>query len=145
MLSRQTWLIFLLCAGVLVMIAAAGGSGQTRAPGSPGSPDDRSVAESPVARRAESGSADSAADGNANALRFSVTTTSIGNERAIVVVDSETQRLLIYSMDNSSRPPLLKLVAVRNLSYDVKLEHWNNAHPYPEEIRSSVTDEGRGE
>lgn len=144
MLSRQTWLIFLLCAGVLVMIAAAGGSGQTRAPGSPGSPDDRSVAESPVARRAESGSADSAA-GNANGLRFSVTTTSIGNERAIVVVDSETQRLLIYSMDDSSRPPLLKLVAVRNLSYDVKLEHWNNAHPYPEEIRSSVRDEGRGE
>lgn len=140
MLSRQTWLIFLLCAGVLLMVAAAGGSGQTRAPGSP---DDR-VAESSGARPTEAGSADSAA-GNANALRFSVTTTSIGNERAIVVVDSATQRLLVYSMDNSSRPPLLKLVAVRNISYDVKLEHWNNAHPYPEEIRSSVTEEGRGE
>ncbi len=143
MWRRPTWLLIVLCAAVLMAIAISSGFGhaqqQSPLPRSPeevgAAADGRSGRASPRNSRQDEGDAAAAAD---SAGRFSLTSTTVGSDRAIVVMDSATQRLLVYTIDNASRPPLLKLVAVRNISHDIKLEHWNNAHPYPDEIRRSA-------
>ena len=144
MRGRRTWLLVSLCAALLLTIAVSGGVGQSQVTPPPGVSPAGGRMTTTTAGDAGDAGAGTAGDVANDSGRFSVTTTTIVSDRAIVVVDARTQRLLVYSMDNSSRPPLLKLMAVRNISHDVKLEHWNNAHPYPDEIRQSLSDGSTG-
>jgi hypothetical protein len=131
---RRKWLLILICGTLLLALGLGGGFGQAQ--------------HSPSAAGQSRGQApgdDVAAPGGGGGGRFSVTTTSIGAERAIVIVDAQTQRLLVYGMDAGSRPPLLKLLAVRNISHDLQLEHWNNAAPLPDDIRRNLGESAANE
>jgi hypothetical protein len=69
--------------------------------------------------------------------RFTMTTSPLGDKRqGVFILDAETMRLLVYTVGTDARQ--LKLVAVRDLSQDVRLSHFNNERPLPEEIRRRV-------
>ena len=59
------------------------------------------------------------------------------------VIDQQTMRLLVYALDVNRKQ--LKLLAVRDVSQDVRLSHWNNAEPWPEDIRQYVETGGAQE
>ena len=130
MLHRPAWLLIVLCAAVLLAIGLSNGFGQAQ-PAPSATPGAGSA-------RAAAGSQPGVEGGAGGAGRFSLNVSGAGNERLIVVMDSDSQRLLVYSIDSSARPPLLKLVAVRNITHDIALEHWNNAQPYPDDVRRSL-------
>lgn len=69
--------------------------------------------------------------------RFTVVAQPVGDARlAALVVDAETMRLLVYAFDFNKMQ--LRLAAVRDISQDVRLSHWNNAAPLPEDIRKRL-------
>ena len=69
--------------------------------------------------------------------RITLATAPLAEKKTgVFILDSQTMRLLIYSVDAGSR--MLKLVAVRDVSQDARLSHYNNEHPWPEEIRERV-------
>jgi len=88
-----------------------------------------------------------ATGGGAAAPRFTLVAGPVGEKQTgAFVIDQETMRLLVYAVDAGRKQ--LKLVAVRDMSQDVLLSHWNNARPWPEDIRQSVEtgeDHGGGE
>jgi len=66
--------------------------------------------------------------------RFTVVAGPLGDRKtAVFVMDAQTMRLMVYAVDAETR--LLKLIAVRDISEDVRLSHWGNERPWPEEIR----------
>ena len=78
-----------------------------------------------------------AAQQGAGAGRFSLVAAPLGEKRqGVFIVDSQTLRLLVYSVEADARR--LKLVAVRDISQDIRLAHYNNEPPLPEEIRRNV-------
>jgi len=69
--------------------------------------------------------------------RFTVVAEPLGDRRlGALVIDAETMRLLVYAFDFNKMQ--LKLAAVRDISRDVELTHWNNARPWPEDIRGMI-------
>ena len=75
--------------------------------------------------------------GRSAAPRFTLVAGPLGEKQTgAFVIDQETMRLLVYAVDAGRKQ--LKLVAVRDMSQDVLLSHWNNARPWPEDIRQSV-------
>jgi len=69
--------------------------------------------------------------------RFTLVAGPVGEKQTgAFVIDQETMRLLVYAVDVGRKQ--LKLVAVRDMSQDVLLSHWNNARPWPEDIRQSL-------
>lgn len=75
--------------------------------------------------------------GHDAASRFTVTSAPLGDKRqAVFIVDAETMRLLVYAVNTDTRQ--LKLAAVRDLSQDVRLSHFNNERPLPEDIRKRI-------
>ncbi len=116
MSGRRAWrVIGLAAAGMLLVMVVVGLSlrAQDSASAEPGS-------------RAEGG-----------ADRFTLVAGPHGSDRTLAfLVDSETMRLLVYQVE--ARKSKLKLLAVRDISYDVQLAHWNNAKPLPEEIREAL-------
>ena len=65
-----------------------------------------------------------------------VTGKDVSTSTEVFVVDAQTMRLLVYSVDPIKGT--LKLVAVRDISEDVRMSEFNNEHPWPEEIRSRL-------
>ncbi len=53
----------------------------------------------------------------------------------IFVLDAQTLRLVVYSATTGG---MLKLVAVRDISEDVRVLQYNNDHPWPDEMRSRM-------
>jgi hypothetical protein len=78
-----------------------------------------------------------------DASRFTMVTESLGDKRvAAMVIDARTMRLLVYAFDfNKNR---MQLVAVRDITQDVSLTQYNNARPWPEDIRKML-EAGQGE
>ncbi|MBN2583547.1 MAG: hypothetical protein JXL80_10800 [Planctomycetes bacterium] len=69
--------------------------------------------------------------------RFTMTTAPLGDKKqGVFIIDAETMRLLVYAVNSDTRQ--LKLVAVRDLSQDVRLSHFNNERPLPDDIRKRV-------
>ena len=69
--------------------------------------------------------------------RFTMASGSLGEKKlGVFIIDAQTMRLLVYAIDSESRQ--LKLMAVRDISQDVRLSHWNNDKPLPEEIRKRL-------
>ena len=70
-----------------------------------------------------------------DARRFAIATEPLGDRRVgALVVDAETMRLLVYAFDFNKLQ--LKLVAVRDISQDVRLSHswkWRQIDPHGEE------------
>ena len=84
-----------------------------------------------------------AAAGMPAATRFTMMTAPLGgssNASVVYVVDSQTMRLLAYSIDPGTK--LLKLLAVRDISEDVRVSHFNNDKPLPEDVRSRAQELG---
>jgi len=72
-----------------------------------------------------------------SAGRFALVSAPLDEKRAgIMLIDSQTMRLLVYALDPDTR--LLRLLAVRDISQDVRLAHYNNERPWPEDIRQRV-------
>ena len=66
-----------------------------------------------------------------------MTSAPLGDKRqAVFIVDAETMRLLVYAVNTDTRQ--LKLTAVRDLSQDLRLSHFNNERPLPEDIRKRI-------
>jgi len=94
------------------------------------------VARSKPTAATGSGAAAWAAESPA-ASRFVLVSGPVGDKQTgAFVIDQQTMRLLVYAVDMSRKQ--LKLVAVRDVSQDVRLSHWNNAKPWPEDIRRHV-------
>ena len=69
--------------------------------------------------------------------RFTMASGPLGEKKlGVFIIDAQTMRLLVYAIDSESRQ--LKLMAVRDISQDVRLSHWNNDKPLPEEIRKRL-------
>ena len=69
--------------------------------------------------------------------RFTVVAQPIGDRKfGSFVIDSQTMHLMVYTFDFNRNQ--LKLVAVRDISEDVKLTQYNNAKPWPEDIRAMI-------
>ena len=98
------------------------------------------VAVAALAVVARSRPAEGAGGGGTQAgttARFVLVAGPLGEKQTgVFVIDHETMRLLVYGVDVGKKQ--LKLVAVRDISQDVRLSHWNNAKPWPEEIRRYV-------
>ncbi|NIA21285.1 MAG: hypothetical protein GWP05_04805 [Anaerolineaceae bacterium] len=74
--------------------------------------------------------------------RFTMASGPLGEKKlGVFIIDAQTMRLLVYAIDSESRQ--LKLMAVRDISQDVRLSYWNNDKPLPEEIRKRL-DSGSG-
>lgn len=92
------------------------------------------------------GRSQSSADGKAAAAgsRFTMSSEPLGDKRiATMIIDAETMRLLVYAFDVNKNQ--MRLVAVRDLSQDMSLSRYNNARPWPEDIRKMLEAEKRGE
>jgi hypothetical protein len=81
--------------------------------------------------------------GAATGSRFTMTTGPLGgssNASVVYIVDSQTMRLLAYSIDPGTK--MLKLMAVRDISADARMTYYNNDKPLPEDVRSRVLESG---
>jgi len=94
------------------------------------------VAWSLASRADTSGVGAGSAGGGSRFTIASATVTGAGNQAVtqVFVVDAQTMRLLVYTVDQSSRQ--LKLFAARDISEDVRVLQYNNDHPWPDEMRS---------
>lgn len=80
----------------------------------------------------------------AAASRFTLMSSPLGEKRAgVFILDSQTMRLLVYAVEGEART--LRLVAVRDISQDLRLSHYNNERPWPEQIRQQVEGGQEGE
>lgn len=69
--------------------------------------------------------------------RFTVVAQPIGDRKfGSFVIDTQTMRLMVYTFDFNKNQ--LKLVAVRDISEDIALSQYNNAKPWPEDIRAMI-------
>ncbi len=63
-----------------------------------------------------------------------------GDDSSILaLIDTRLEKIVLYEISNRRTPPnRLKLIAVRNYSYDKLLDQYNNADPTPEAIKEML-------
>lgn len=59
---------------------------------------------------------------------------SAENAQLVTVIDTKTRAMAVYRIDAGSGK--IKLMSVRNLSWDLQVMHLNSDNPLPQEIRS---------
>jgi hypothetical protein len=91
-----------------------------------------------LASRADPGGGAGNTGGGPRFTVASATVTGVGNQAVtqVFVVDAQTMRLLVYTVDQSTH--MLKLFAARDISEDVRILQYNNDHPWPDEMRSRL-------
>lgn len=57
-------------------------------------------------------------------------------KQQLIVVDQETHVLAVYQIETANGA--VKLVSVRNLHWDLQMEHFNGTSPLPGEIRARI-------
>ncbi len=126
--------------GVLISwLAGARGTlaeAQTRAVGESG-PLVGVPVRSPESSRQVPGQGRLLAGGEANGT-LAMVTSPPGSVQWLYLVDTKSRAFAIYRLDPSSTKGSVKLEAVRQYQWDLKLEHYNNQAPEPAAIESMV-------
>lgn len=129
--------------GVLLGLALAGiqeGRGPVSAQGlpqlplvSPATTTDRSRTQSAPATAIDAGSG-----------TLALTIPGLGNSQLLTLVDTRSKAFAIYRIDPSAGKGTVKLEAVRQYQWDLKLAEYNNLPPEVAAIESSVKSLGAG-
>lgn len=73
----------------------------------------------------------------AGAERLTTIVTDLGEaKQQLIVIDQETHVLAVYQVQTVSGA--VKLTSVRNLHWDLQMEHFNGVSPLPGEIRTRL-------
>lgn len=119
--------------GLLLGAAIAGGFGSVKSPAAQAQGTNPAMAE-----RSKLGVP--GADG-AGTIAFTVPTG--GSAQLLYLIDTRSRAFAVYRVDPANTKGTLKLEAVRQYQWDLKLVHYNNTDPVPDAIEAMMRSSGR--